>query len=119
MQVKFGVVTQDAKAAEKAAKKAKAAAKEAERKAQANAGPTDKKIKAKEEADAKKVHTPALLIASVVCQWADTYFIINTFSKQYHALHLINLLNSQARQLPVLTQPQLRQCFFHLQHLRA
>ena len=55
MRVRFGVATQDAKAAEKAAKKAKAAAKEVERKAQENAGPTDKKKKAKEEADAKKV----------------------------------------------------------------
>ena len=59
MQVPFGVAPQDAKAAEKAAKKAKAAAKEAERKAQSKAGPTDKKIKAKEEADAKKVCIPA------------------------------------------------------------
>ena len=46
---------QDAKAAEKAAKKAKAAAKEAERKAQKDAGPSEKKLKAKDEADAKKV----------------------------------------------------------------
>lgn len=46
---------QDAKAAEKAAKKAKAAAKEAERKAQKDAGPSEKKKKAKDEADAKKV----------------------------------------------------------------
>ncbi len=46
---------QDAKAAEKAVKKAKAAAKEAERKAQKDAGPSEKKKKAKDEADAKKV----------------------------------------------------------------
>ena len=46
---------QDAKAAEKAAKKAKAAAKEADRKAQKDTGPSDKKKKAKDEADAKKV----------------------------------------------------------------
>ena len=49
------VIVQDAKAAEKAAKKAKAAAKEAERKAQKDAGPSEKKKKAKDEADAKKV----------------------------------------------------------------
>ena len=48
-------ILQDAKAAEKAAKKAKAAAKEAERKAQKDAGPSEKKKKAKDEADAKKV----------------------------------------------------------------
>lgn len=46
---------QDAKAAEKAAKKAKAAAKEADRKAQKDTGPSDKKKKAKDETDAKKV----------------------------------------------------------------
>ena len=46
---------QDAKTAEKAAKKAKAAAKEAERKAQKEIGPSDKKKKAKDEANAKKV----------------------------------------------------------------
>lgn len=60
MHVHFSVAIQDAKAAEKAAKKAKAAAKEVERKAQQNAGPTDKKKKAKEEADAKKVCTLAV-----------------------------------------------------------
>ena len=47
---------QDAKAAEKAAKKAKAAAKKIERDAQEAAGPTDKQQKAKDEAEAKKVH---------------------------------------------------------------
>ena len=52
-QVDVGV--QDAKAAEKAAKKAKAAAKEADRKAQESAGPSDKKKKAKDEAEAKRV----------------------------------------------------------------
>ncbi|DBB14039.1 TPA: hypothetical protein ACH3X3_001004 [Trebouxia sp. C0006] len=49
----------DAKAAEKAAKKAKAAAKEAERKAQKDAGPSEKKKKAKDEADAKKAKDAA------------------------------------------------------------
>lgn len=53
-------VAQDAKAAEKAAKKAKAAAKEAGRRAQESAGPSDKKQKAKDEAEAKKVCTQPL-----------------------------------------------------------
>ena len=46
---------QDAKAAEKEAKKAKAAEKAAQRGAQKNAGPTEKQLKAKAEAEAKKV----------------------------------------------------------------
>lgn len=56
---------QDAKAAEKAAKKAKAAAKEADRKAQEKAGPSDKKKKAKDEAEAKKVY-PVRPVSAVI-----------------------------------------------------
>ena len=54
---------QDAKAAEKAAKKAKAAAKQTEREAKKAAGPTDKQQKAKDEAEAKKVHNTRTLCA--------------------------------------------------------
>ena len=67
IKVMIFVILQDAKAAEKAAKKAKAAAKEAERKAQKDAGPSEKKKKAKDEADAKKVSvfgTPCLAHSS-------------------------------------------------------
>lgn len=73
----FDVAMQDAKAAEKAAKKAKAAVKEAERKAQKDAGPTDKQVKAKEEADAKKVGPLSVYLSSVI---------------HYHIMYILTLL---------------------------
>ncbi|KAL3156713.1 hypothetical protein ABBQ38_000987 [Trebouxia sp. C0009 RCD-2024] len=72
----------DAKAAEKAAKKAKAAAKKTERDAQEAAGPSDKKQKAKDEAEAKKVHMQHLFPVITIWKKQEHHDYVSKFYLQ-------------------------------------